>query len=173
MRNISEGEYPMNPAVIGAATTLLGTIAGGGVAITLEFVKARTADRAARRDALLNACSNFTASVARARSLCYQFNERPEAKAEVNVHMNDARADCERLRLLIEAKEAQEAARMVVRHLYAIWKHADTGVDPRAAQYPGTTPSSRLRGSLTQLYIGVRREIGSDNPKDVFEEPED
>jgi len=162
----------MNPAVIGAATTLLGTIVGGGLAVTLEFVKARTADRAARRDALLNACSSFTAAVARAQALCYQFNERPEAKGEVHVYMNDARADCERLRLLIEAKETQEAARMAVRHLYAIWKRAITGVDPRAADYPGTTPSSRLRASLTQLYIGVRKETGSDNPEDVFEEPE-
>ena len=162
----------MNPAVIGAATTLLGTIAGGGVAVALEFVKARTADRAARRDALLTACSSFTAAVAQAQALCYQFNERPEAKDEVHVHMNDARADCERLRLLVEAKETQEAARMVVRHLYAVWKRAHTGVDPRAAEYPGTTPSSRLRASLTQLYIGVRGETGSDNPKDVFEEPE-
>jgi hypothetical protein len=163
----------MNPAVIGAATTLLGTVVGAGVAVAIEWLKARTADRAARRDALLNACSSFTAAVARARSLCYQFNERPEAKDEVHVHMNDARADCERLRLLIETKETQEAARMAVRHLYAVWKLAVTGVDPRAADWPGTTPSSRLRASLTQLYIGVRRETGSDNPEDVFEEPED
>jgi hypothetical protein len=62
---------------------------------------------------------------------------------------------------------------MAVRHIFAVWSLADQGVDPRADEYPGTNPSSRLRQSLTAIYIGVRRETGSRHPEHVFVGPPD
>jgi alkylation response protein AidB-like acyl-CoA dehydrogenase len=155
--------------VAAVAAALIGTGVGAGTALGVEWVRARAASSASRRDALLAACSSFTAAVARTRSLCYDL-EGPGAKQRVRAQLEEARAECERLRLLIDASDTPRAARMVLRHLWAVWHLAERGTDPRAEEFPGTTPWSRLRSELTALYIGVRREIGSRHPEDVFRE---
>ena len=153
----------------GALTALAGTALGGMVALGVELVKGRNDERADRRNALLRSCSDFTAHLTRIRSLCYNL-DGPGNRARVQTAIEDARVECERLRLLLESKQTQEAARMAVRHIYAVWSLADKGADPRADEYPGTSPSSRLRESLTAVYIGVRRETGSRHPEQVFVE---
>jgi hypothetical protein len=109
--------------------------------------------------------------VARTQYLCYELNERPEVKQQVRIHLDDARVEVERLRLLIESRATQEAARMALRHLWAVWHLAEHGTDPRANEFPDETPRFRLRKALIELYIGVRREIGSKYPQDVFADP--
>jgi hypothetical protein len=156
--------------VSGAVTALAGTALGAGVTLAVEWVRARTATRTSRREALLTTCSNFTAAVARARSLCFELNGQPENQQRVRLQMEEARVECERLRLLVEAKETQRAARMAIRHLWAVWHLATKGTNPRADEYPGVEPYQRLREALTQLYVGVRRETGSLHPTDVFED---
>jgi hypothetical protein len=91
----------------------------------------------------------------------------------IRAGMDEARAGCERLRILLTEMETQRAARLALRHAYAIWKTAETGVDPRAAQYPDKNPHVRLREELTHLYVGVRRELGVSQPENVFVDLDD
>jgi hypothetical protein len=158
---------------VGAITALAGTGLGACVTLAVEPIRARNAASAARREALLKSCSDFTAAVARVRSQSHGLAKRPEEQTRVLASMEDARVECERLRLLIDASDTQRAARMVVRHLYAVWKLGLDGVDPRAERYPDDPPHARLRRELTILYVGVRRETGSSTPEDVFEDPLD
>jgi alkylation response protein AidB-like acyl-CoA dehydrogenase len=154
---------------VAAVAALIGTGVGAGVTLTVEWIRARAGDRASRRDALLAACTGFTAAVARTRSLCYDLDQ-PGAKERVRAQLEEARVECERLRLLADSRETQKAARMALRHLWAVWHLAERGTDPRAHQFPDATPWKRLRTELTALYVGVRRETGSSHPEDVFEE---
>jgi hypothetical protein len=62
---------------------------------------------------------------------------------------------------------------MALRHLWAVWHFAEYGTDPRATEFKGQSPHTRLRQQLTELYVGVRRETGIKHPEDVFEELED
>ena len=162
----------VDSALAGGFIALSGTALGGLVALSVEWLRGKNDVRAARRDALLRSCSDLTASLTRARSMSYSL-ATPGHKERAWDAIGDARVECERLRLLLESKQTQEAARMALRHIYAVVKEAESGVDPRAAQYPGTTPHSRLRQSLTDLYVGVRRETGARNPEDVFEDAPD
>jgi alkylation response protein AidB-like acyl-CoA dehydrogenase len=157
--------------VVAAAAALIGAVVVAGVTLAVERLRARAADRASRRDALLSACTNFMAAVARTRSLCYDLDQ-PEAKKRVHAQLEEARVECERLRLLADSSETQKAARMALRHLWAVWHLAEHGTDPRADQFPDARPWKRLRTELTALYVGVRRETGSSHPEDVFEELE-
>lgn len=154
----------------GAIVALVGAGAGAGVTLTVEWVRARIGDRASRRDALLDSCSNFTAAVARTRSLSYDLKDNPENQARIHLQLEEARVECERLRLLIDSKETQEAARWALRHLWAVWHLAERGSDPRASKFPDQKPHERLRKELTKVCIGVRRETGSRRPEDVFED---
>jgi hypothetical protein len=159
--------------LIGAGTALAGTGVGAAVSLAVEGVRSKAAARASRRDALLVACSSFTAAVARTRSQCHRLSERPEEQVRVRGSLEDSRVECERLRLLVDDKQTQRAARLALRHLYAVWHLAERGSDPRADQYPDESPDTRLRRELTALYVGVRRETGSPSPDEVFEELED
>ena len=87
--------------------------------------------------------------------------------------MERARVECERLRLLLESKDTRRAERLAQRHAWAVWRFARDGIDPRADQYPGESPIQRLRVALTQLYVGVREEIGTPAPQEVFKSLED
>jgi hypothetical protein len=153
----------------GAVVALVGTGLGASVTLAVEWFRARAGDRASRRDALLASCSNFTAAVARVRSLSYDLADDEANRTKIRQQLEEARVECERLRLLIDSRDTQAAARLAQRHLWAVWHLAERGSDPRADEYPDTTPYSRLRSSLTDLYIGVRRETGSKRPEDVFQ----
>ncbi len=59
---------------------------------------------------------------------------------------------------------------MALREIWAVWKQADTGVDPRAVEFT-EDPWTRYHTQLRMLLIGVRRELGLKKPEDVFLEP--
>jgi hypothetical protein len=128
--------------VAGIVAALIGTGVGAGTALGVEWVRGRAGDRASRRDALLAACSSFTATVARTRSLCYDLEE-PDAKRRVRAQMEEARAECERLRLLIDASETQRAARMASGR-YGTWLSVAAIHEPRSTRV-------RLRGVVCAL----------------------
>ena len=58
-----------------------------------------------------------------------------------------------------------------MRHVYAVWKLAETGTDPRADQY-SEPPFERYHDALRRFLIGLREELGVPNPTDVLVEPE-
>jgi hypothetical protein len=145
-------------------------IVGGGVAGAVSFVVERERSQAAgvetRRAALRSACSDFTAAIARVRHQSYSLPADLDAQRLLVQAFEEARIGCERLRILIISRTTQRAARLALRHAYAVWKLAETGVDPRAAIYPDETPHQRLRKELTVLYVGVRQELGVPNPEE-------
>jgi hypothetical protein len=154
---------------VGTATTLLGAVIGSGVTLATEAIRARGARRERRDEALLTACAEFAAGVARLRSTSYGLRERPADHARAEAYLEDARVGCERLRLLLEAKDGQLAARLALRHLYAVWQVGLGQEDPRASQYPGRSPEVRLRSALNDLYVAVRLQIGSRAPGELME----
>ncbi|WP_426503864.1 hypothetical protein ACPPVO_40445 [Dactylosporangium sp. McL0621] len=156
-----------------AIVALSGTVIGAGLTLAMELVRARIGDRASRRNALLASCSSFTAAVARMRSLCAELDVDPANRERARLQLEEIRVECERLRLLLDDRTTQRAARLALRHVYAVWQLAAEGVDLRAEQYPGQAPNERLRAALTDLYVGVRRETGSRAPEAVFAELED
>jgi hypothetical protein len=159
--------------IIGAGAALSGATLAGGTSLAIERLRARESAREAHRGELRSACSEFTSAIARVRSNSYHLNHDTAAKKALLSALEEARVGCERLRILLSDKATQQAARMVLRHTYAVWKLAEDGADPRAAEYPGKEPEVRLREELTHLYVGVRRELGLANPEDVFEDLDD
>lgn len=75
--------------VVGAAAALIGAVVMAGVTLAVNGYGPVPADRASRRDALLSACTNFMAAVARARSLCYDLDQ-PKAKERVHAQLEEA-----------------------------------------------------------------------------------
>lgn len=82
-----------------------------------------------------------------------------------------ARAEFEKLRLLLESKTTQEAAWKTVRLAYVLRQGAERGLHPRS----GGPDSSwaRVQKELEALLLGVRRELGVPKPEDLFMEPVD
>ena len=136
----------------------------------MEGKRSKAAAEAARREELLTACADFSASVVLVRSYSYRLDTDQDVSAKLEEALDHARVACERLRLLVRAPNVQKAARLALRHAYAVWKEAADGVDPRSIEYPGVGPNARLRNALTELYVGVRRETGMPAPEDVFVE---
>lgn len=159
--------------IIGASAALAGVFLTGVFTYAVERRRGREASREAHRQELRSACSDFTSAIARVRSKSYALKDDPAARSSLLSALDDARVDCERLRLLVSEKGTQEAARLSLRHAYAVWKLAETGVDPRSAEYPGRSPHKRLRDELTRLYVGVRTELNVPQPEDVFAELDD
>lgn len=98
--------------------------------------------------------------------------DNPAVEGAARAALEEARVSCERLRILLDDKEAQQAARLALRHAYAVLKRAQTGKDPRADQF-SDEPNVRLRKQLTLLYSGVRSELGMAHPDAVYEDPDD
>jgi hypothetical protein len=157
-------------AAFGATAALLGAVVGGGANLLVEHKRARQARRDLLRNDLLKTCSEFTGAVTRVRSLSHRVKTNPGVDDAISDALDQARVECERLRLLLRSTDTQMAARLALRHVYAVWKYEKDGVDPRANDYPGQGPYQRLRAALTKLYVGVREETGAEAPQDVFEE---
>lgn len=155
---------------VGASAALLGGGLASGTALWVERQRTREIAREARRQELQSACAEFTAAIACVRSNSYLLHDDATAEKALNAAMEEARVGCERLRILLSDKTAQQAARLALRHAYAVRKAAETGTDPRADEYPGKKPNVRLREELTRLYVGVRTELGVAHPEDVFED---
>lgn len=165
-------------AAIGATAALFGAGVAGGVTLKVEKRRSDASLREARRDELLRTCSAFTGAIARIRSYSYRLPKDGSGNSSITEALDkagdetfdEARIECERLRLLLESKDAQEAARLALRHVYAVWVLARDGVDPRKDEYPGQSPHKRLRQELTRLYREVRAETGASLPDNVFED---
>ncbi|HYN92828.1 MAG TPA: hypothetical protein VES42_03155 [Pilimelia sp.] len=83
------------------------------------------------------------------------------------------------LRLLGDVR-VQRAARMVIRHAWAVMRVAQGDEDPRAAEYAGVPPHTRLsdalhdfiRASRAQLRVNDPETIATDEPADWPDLPE-
>ena len=159
--------------LIGAGGAVLGALAAGGAAVAVEGRRSRAGRLEAHRHEIRSVCSQFTSAIARVRSNSYNLKRDAAAERAGLAALEEARVGCEQLRLLLDDKSTQRAARLALRHAYAVWMTAQHGVDPREAESKGKKPEKRLREELTKLYVGVRTELGVEHPADVFEELED
>jgi len=148
--------------VVGAAVGLLPTL-------LLERRKEKHA-LATRWDLpLFEISSRFTAA---ARSLLHCATETtpatPASIQEMGQLLAELRASSEQLRLVANA-ETQGAARLVVRHAYAVRQVAVGRVDKRASEYDSVSPAVRCTQALNVFYVAARKNLGVKNPLDVPE----
>ena len=122
-----------------AIFALVGVIVGSLTTIAIEVLRSRNEQHQRRTDALRTASAAFTSTLARIdllSSAVKDLERREEALQELRRLQIQARSEYETLRLLLESKATQQAGRMALRHAWALWKEAETGIDPRAYQFP-------------------------------------
>jgi hypothetical protein len=160
----------MTAAIFALAGTVLGVLG----TLAVELVHARTENLQARREALRLACADFTTAIALTRNLAIEVMKGPggnELTISLNEAHREARAHYERLRLTAASLEVQTSGRRVLRYAYGLLRQAE-GKPPREDERD-RGPLLMLHDSLIALYAGVRREIGTPHPEDIYREPED
>jgi hypothetical protein len=175
-------------AWVGLIGVVVGGVVSGGLALTIERLRARVETDRRRQDALRTACADFTAAVVTMRHLSWLLRHQPtrsglrellapsqreKTLARLEAAQEDARVGFERLRLLSASSATQEAGRWLLRHAYAVWKEAETGVDPRFSTGCSESPGDRFNRELQNLYVAVRTELNVPMPAEVFREPTD
>ncbi len=158
-----------------AVFALLGVLFGSLTTIAVESMRSRREQHQRRTDALRVACAAFTSTLARIDLLSSAVKDsghRDGVLQQLRDLQLQARSEYETLRLLLDSEATQRAGRMALRHAWALWKQAETGVDPRASEY-SDPPWARYHRELRGLLVGVRRELGLTDPEAVFVEPID
>jgi hypothetical protein len=156
-----------------AIYALLGVLIGSLTTIAVELMKSRSQRDQHRNELVRVACAELTSTLAQIdlySSAVRDSVRRDAAIQRLGELQVEARAKYETLRLVLDSKETQESGRMALRHAWAMWQQAVTGVDPRAGEYDDD-PWHRYHHELRNLLVGVRRELGLRHPEDVFEEP--
>jgi hypothetical protein len=145
--------------VIPLISVALGAILGFVPAYFLELKRER--NRLATRwdEPLYKTCSEFAAAARKSVAALYRAKDYPELGATLDEYHDQMRALTEQL-CLLGTPEVQQSARLVQRHLYAMRKVATGECDPRAAEYPGTTPDGRYWAELRRFYIASRIQLG-------------
>jgi len=156
-----------------ALFALAGTLVGVFGTLAAEIIRSRRDDVRYRRETVRSSCADFSDAIARIRTLSYELRTDPH-DAELLTRIRDAEAEAriqyERLRLVLESKAAQAAARHAVRYAYGL---------RRQSEGRGLRDDEKERGPLVllhewmmRLYVEVRRETGIPHPEDMFYEPE-
>ena len=106
--------------LLGGIFVLAGGLVGIGGTLAAELLRARNAERSEQRKELRSASADFSGSLVRMSHLAWVLSQRPndsvilERLAELN---EEGRASFERLRLLSDSWELQEAGRLALRHV--------------------------------------------------------
>jgi non-ribosomal peptide synthetase component F len=156
-----------------AIFALVGVALGSLTTVAIELMRSRAESRREVREALRVAAATFTTTLAQIdlqSSAVREPDRREAALARLPDLQVQARGQYETLRLLLTQESTQRAARLVLRHSWAMWRQAETGEDPRGHEY-SEDPWTRYHRELRQLLIGVRTELGIENASDVYAEP--
>jgi len=156
----------MFSTVLNAVVSLLLVVVGAAVAFLSNYLTERRKERSAfqtRRDAsLFTLSADFAAAARELVHLVMQVDDGVEPRPDAH------KIDAARLRLrtlmeqirLLGGIEVQTAARLVVRHVYAMRVVlVDGGPDPRADEFPGVGPQERVHRALREFYVAVRRQL--------------
>lgn len=145
--------------------SFLSGVIGAGMAAFVTFRTSRSkmaAEIQARWDAALLEQSRELAEAARslrhhtlnvARGI-----ELDGSRQRLDTAHERLRVTVEQLRL-VGSLRVQGAARLVLFHVYAMRVQLEEGHDPRAADFPGTTPIGRLNDALQEFYRAVRQQL--------------
>jgi hypothetical protein len=127
--------------------------------------------------AFRDACAEFSAAIMLVRHLSLRIRDEGDSTKEIEGRLRgfyeEAWRIFVRIQLLSNRELTQREARLVIRHAWALWRYVTTGVDPRASEYPGTTPGARLTNGLRRFCVEARREMGVEHPESVAPEPEE
>jgi hypothetical protein len=154
-------------ALAGALVGVFGTLAA-------DAVRARREDRRGRREIVRVACAEFTAALVRVRSIAFITREQPgdqELRTSAREALWAAQVGYERLRLVTQSLEAQEAGRRALRHAIGLQRLSEgrTVRDDEKAE----GPMMLMQRSLIRLYTEIRLETGVPNAGDVYREPDE
>jgi hypothetical protein len=160
----------MTAAVFALAGTLLGILG----TLAVELMRSRTEDARVRQEAVRNACADFTAAIARMRTLAMELrNKHPDSEQMTLIFEahRDARVHYERLRLTVSSQTVQMAGRRVLRYAYGMLRQTEG--KPLRDDEIEHGPIRMLQDSLMILYTEVRRELGVPHASDIYREPDE
>ena len=156
-----------------ALLVLAGAIVGVIGTLGTELIRSRGLDRRSHREAVRQACIEFSLAISRMRETAFELYSDPsnvvflERAQDAN---KAARAHYENLRLVTSSKLAQEAGRRALRHAFGMQLRA-RGMPVRDDE-ADHEPQALVQDWLTKLYAEVRREMGVPHADDVYREPD-
>ncbi|MBF6171928.1 hypothetical protein [Nocardia blacklockiae] len=152
--------------VAGAAVGFLPTYA-------LERAKQRHALRTRWDVPLFELCKEFTGTARQLVHLAGRIDrdgDPAERLALLEDKHRELRALFEQLRLL-GGKPLQESGRLMIHHCWAVRAVAEGKPDPRADDYPGTTPDSRVADATRAFFAAARTQLGVPEPDVALPDP--
>jgi hypothetical protein len=176
---MSEGVFAVIAAVLGA---LLGGVGVAFAGLRTERSRARAEVDRQRLEALRIISSDFVAGVLEVRELSWELKKtgqspivlnrikRRKLIQQIGEQQTAAFSLYQQLRLLSNSLALQEAARYSLRHVWAVWKLAEDGIDPRRQDYD-EPPGKRLDNCLEEFYREVRRELQLESADAIYPEP--
>jgi hypothetical protein len=160
--------------VFGACIAFFGVVVTSGLTayITVKATKSKmNADIRARWEAaLMDRSSDFASATRAVRHLAERFDrsgDEDRQRAALDIHHVKVRTLTEELRL-VGSPQVQATARKVQHHLYSVRVQGEELRDPRAADYPDTTPIGRLNDALQEFYRAVREQLNADDAENVL-----
>ena len=168
----------MRLAVWAAVVGLVGVLIGiGGTTLNYRLQsrdKAEADYKADYRAQLRSACVTHASNLSRYESAAQRAGAdsgNTDKRAALDDIRDETRVSTELVRLLANSIALQEAARLALRHVYAVSEVSHGRPDPRAEEYHQVRPYARFRDEFKKFLIESRRELGLENPEDVFALP--
>lgn len=151
-----------------------GAVAGASLAGYIAWRTSNSrmaADIQARWDsALLERSTDFVTAVRSLRHHAERFarsTDKDRRRAQLDEAQEQLRVLAAQLHL-VGSRRVQIAARRVAHHAYAVRVEGEEGRDPRADDYPGQKPVSRLNDALQEFHRAVRVQLRAPDPEDVL-----
>lgn len=160
--------------------TLVTLLSGVLVGLVPNYLMERRKERHALRTrwdmSLYTLSVEFTSATQRFRRAVEHLKEAPEALDHRKiVHEERQRMSLllTQLRLVANVR-VQRAARMVIRHSYAVMKVEEGHEDPRAAEFDNVPATTRLNDSLHEFIRASRVQLRVEDPEHIAaDEPSD
>lgn len=161
-----------------AALTVLPVTAGALIGFVPTFMMERRREREALRkrwdEPMHQICSETVVLV---RKILRGRNQVKHEGADRDAVLREIEADHRELPLLVEqirllgTRELQVAARLMLRHTYAVMAETRGDPDPRAGEFEAA-PYDRLVDAVQRFRVEARRQLRVDTPEEVApEEP--
>ncbi|WP_157429618.1 hypothetical protein [Actinomadura oligospora] len=159
-----------------AALTVLPVTAGALIGFVPTYLMERRREREALRkrwdEPMHQLCSETVVCV---RKILYGRNQVKYSDADKDVVLSEMEDDYQRLPLLVEqirllgTRDLQVAARLMLRHAYAVRLEARGEPDPRADEY-SKIPYERLVDAVQQFRVEARKQLRVETPEEIARE---
>jgi hypothetical protein len=163
----------MNPAyaaILSFVGAALGALITAYVAFRLEQTRMAASVQARWDQQLLDKSIELVRAARTLRHLAERYTRSANLDLQdekIDDAHQDLRVLTEQLRI-VGNERVQLASRMVQNHAYAVRVKGEDGHDPRVADFPGTTPTSRLNDALQEFYRAVRVQLRAPDAEKVI-----